>query len=127
MKAFIDADILIWHLRGERKAINFLRKLVNDPAVELWTGAMQRAEVVFFMRPGEEEQTLLLLSQLKAAVVDQYVIDEAGRFFRTWNPSHCVDPNDTILAATALVNGGQIHTLNKKHYPMKDVVVNKAW
>ena len=127
MKAFIDADILIWHLRGERKAINFLRKLVNDPAVELWTGAMQRAEVVFFMRPAEEEQTLLLLSQLKTAVVDQHVTDEAGRFFRTWNPSHGVDPNDTILAATALVNGGQIHTLNKKHYPMKDVVVNKAW
>ena len=31
MKSFIDADILIWHLRGERKAINFLRKMMNDP------------------------------------------------------------------------------------------------
>ncbi len=51
MKVFIKADILIWHLQGERKAINFLRKLVN---------------------------------------------------------------------------GGQIQTLNKRHYPMKDVVVNKA-
>lgn len=127
MKSFIDADILIWHLRGERKAINFLRKMVNDPAIELWTGAMQRAEVVFFMRPGEEEQTLLLLSQFKTAAVDQTVVDEAGRFFRKWNPSHGVAPNDALLAATAIVNGGQIQTLNKKHYPMKDVVVNKAW
>ena len=127
MKVFIDADILIWHLRGERKAINFLRRIAKDPAIELWTGAMQRAEVAFFMRPGEEEQTLLLLSQFKTAPVDQAVIDEAGRLFRKWNPSHGVDPNDAILAATALVNGGQIHTLNKKHYPMKDVVVNKAW
>jgi len=127
MKSFIDADILIWHLRGERKAINFLRKMVNDPALELWTGAMQRAEVVFFMRPDEEEQTLLLLSQFKTAATDQTVVDEAGRLFRKWNPSHGVDPNDAILAATAIVNGGQIHTLNKKHYPMKDVVVNKAW
>ncbi len=127
MKVFIDADILIWHLRGERKAINFLRKLVNDPAMELWTGAMQRAEVVFFMRPDEEEQTLLLLSQFKTAAVGQSIVDEAGRLFRKWHPSHGIDPNDAILAATALVNGGQIQTLNKRHYPMKDVVVNKAW
>ena len=127
MKAFIDADILIWHLRGERKAINFLRKMANEPANELWTGAMQRAEVLFFMRPDEEEQTLLLLSQFKTAIVDQTVVDEAGRLFRKWNPSHGVDPNDALLAATAIVSGGQIHTLNKKHYPMKDVVVNKAW
>ncbi|VGO14940.1 Ribonuclease VapC19 [Pontiella desulfatans] len=127
MKAFIDADILIWHLRGERKAINFLRKLVDDPAMELWTGALQRAEVLFFMRPSEEEQTMLLLSQFKTTAVDQAIVDEAGRLFRKWNPSHGVDPNDAILAATALVTGGQIHTLNQKHYPMKDVVVNKAW
>jgi predicted nucleic acid-binding protein len=127
MKAFVDADILIWHLRGKRKAINFLQRIANDPVQELWTGAMQRAEVLFFMRPGEEEQTMLLLSQFKTAPVSQAIIDEAGRFFRKWNPSHGIDPNDAILAATALVNGGQIHTLNKKHFPMKDVVVNKAW
>lgn len=127
MKAFIDADILIWHLRGERKAVNFLRKLVNDPAIELWTGAMQRAEVLFFMRPVEEELTLLLLSQLKTASVDQTVIDEAGRLFRQWNPSHGLDPNDAILAATVLQGGGVLYTQNKKHYPMPDVAVQKAW
>jgi predicted nucleic acid-binding protein len=119
MKALIDADILIWHLRGERKAAKYLR--------EMWTGAMQRAEVLFFMRPHEEEATMSLLSRIKTAAVDQNVIDEAGRLFRKWNPSHGVDPNDAILAATALTGGGQIHTLNQKHYPMKNVVAIKAW
>ena len=127
MKAFIDADILIWHLRGEQKAVNFLRKLVNDPSIELWTGAMQRAEVLFFMRSAEEELTLLLLSQLKTAPADQASIDEAGRLFRQWNPSHGLDPNDAILAATVLLNGGVLYTLNKKHYPMPEVAVQKAW
>ncbi len=127
MKAFVDADILIWHLRGERKACRFLRGLLDDPSVELWTGAMQRAEVLFFMRPAEEEMTTLLLSQLKTAPVDQSVIDEAGRLYRKWNPSHGVDANDSILAATVLRSGGVLYTLNKKHYPMKEVAVQKAW
>ena len=127
MKAFVDADILIWHLRGKRKACQFLRELLDDPSVELWTGAMQRAEVLFFMRPAEEELTMLLLSQLKTAAVDQSIIDEAGRIYRKWNPSHGIDSNDSILAATVLLNGGVLYTLNKKHYPMKDVAVQKAW
>ena len=127
MKAFVDADILIWHLRGKRKACQFLRGLLDDPSVELWTGAMQRAEILFFMRPAEEELTMLLLSQLKTASVDQSIIDEAGRIYRRWNPSHGIDPNDSILAATVLLNGGALYTLNKKHYPMKDVAVQKAW
>lgn len=127
MKALIDADILIRHLRGEREAADYLRKLAEDPDIEMWTGAMQRAEVLFFMRPHEEQDTLRLLSRIRTAPVDQAVIDEAGRLFRKWHPSHGIDPNDAILAATALTRGGRIHTLNLKHYPMKDVVVIKAW
>ena len=51
MKAYIDSDVLIWHLRGERKALNLLRRLRDKEQFDLWIGAMQRAEVVFFMRP----------------------------------------------------------------------------
>jgi predicted nucleic acid-binding protein len=127
MRVLLDADILIWHLRGEQKAREHLVKLAKDPDIEMWTGAMQRAEVLFFMRPHEEEQTMALLSRIRTAPVDQSIIDEAGRIFRKWNPSHGIDPNDAILAAMAMTKGGQIHTLNLKHYPMKDVVVIKAW
>ncbi len=127
MRVLLDADILIWHLRGEPKAGEHLRRLAGDPGIELWTGAMQRAEVLFFMRPHEEQKTMTLLSRIRTAAVDQAVIDEAGRLFRKWNPSHGIDPNDAILAATARIKGGQIHTLNLKHYPMKDVMVIKAW
>ena len=27
MKAYLDSDVLIWHLRGERKALNLLMRL----------------------------------------------------------------------------------------------------
>lgn len=127
MRAYIDSDILIWHLRGNRKALDFLRGLRDDKAYELWTGAMQRAEVVFFMRPGEEDFTLLFLSQFKTATVDQGIIDQAASLYRRWHPSHGLDVNDAILAATAAQTGGQIFCLNRKHYPMPDLLVKKAW
>ena len=127
MRAYVDADVLIGHLRGERKSPAFLRRLRADPERELWTGAMQRAEVLFFMRPEEEDQTLLFLAQFRTAVVDQAVIDKAAALYRRWHPSHGVDINDAILAATAIETGGQIFCLNTKHYPMPGLLVRRAW
>ncbi|MFZ1984788.1 MAG: PIN domain-containing protein [Desulfatitalea sp.] len=127
MKAFIDSDVLIWHLRGEHKALNLLKRLRDKEKLELWTGAMQRAEVIFFMRPAEEEATLLFLSQLQTAPVDQCIIDKAGELYRKWNPRNGIDVNDAILAATAIQTQGKIYTLNIKHYPISEVVIQQAW
>jgi len=127
MRAYIDADILIWHLRGKRKALNFLRRLRDGDEYELWTGAMQRAEVVFFMRPDEEESTMLFLSQFKTEYVDQSRIDKAASLYRKWHPSHGIDINDAILAATVMQTGGKIFCLNRKHYPMPEMLVTKGW
>ena len=91
MRAYIDSDVLIWHLRGKRRAVSFLRDLRNSGEYELWTGALQRAEVVFFMRPGEEEATGLFLSQFKTAPADQAIVDTAGALYRKWHPSHGID------------------------------------
>jgi predicted nucleic acid-binding protein len=127
MKAYIDSDVLICHLRGEHKALNLLKRLRDDEQFDLWIGAMQRAEVVFFMRPVEESSTLLFLAQFQTACVDQQVIDKAGKFYRKWNPRSGTDVNDAILAATVLQTGGKIYTLNSKHYPMPEVTVQRAW
>jgi predicted nucleic acid-binding protein len=107
--------------------IGFLRDLRDSGEYALWTGAMQRAEVVFFMRPDEEEGTLMLLSQFQTARVDQAIVDAAGTLYRRWHPSHGLDPNDAILAATAVQKGGHIFTLDRKHYPMDDLIVKRAW
>ena len=127
MKAYIDSDVLIWHLRGERKALNLLKRLRDDEQFDLCIGAMQRAEVVFFMRPAEESSTLLFLAQFQTASVDQQIIDKAGEFYRKWNPRSGTDVNDAILAATVLRTGGNIYTLNTKSYPMPEVIVQRAW
>ncbi len=127
MRAYIDSDVLIWHLRGEHKALNFIRRLRDKDEFHLWVGALQRAEIIFFMRPEEEKDTMLFLSQFKTANVDQSLVDIAGGFYRKYNPSHGIDINDAILAATVMQTGGRIYTLNIKHYPMSDIFVKKAW
>jgi len=127
MRAYVDSDVLIWHLRGQGKALAFLKELRDMAECEIWMGAMQRAEIVFFMRPAEEESTLMFLSQFKTAPVDQAIVDKAGRLYRKWAPSHGLDVNDALLAATAMTTGGKIFCLNRKHYPMPEVVVEKAW
>jgi hypothetical protein len=127
MRAYVDSDVLIWHLRGERKALRFLQRLRDSEENELWTGAMQRAEIVFFMKPEEETATLLFLSQFKTAPIDQRIVDAAATLYRRWQPSHGLDINDAILAATIMQTGGQIFCLNTKHYPMPGLLVKKAW
>jgi predicted nucleic acid-binding protein len=127
MRTYVDSDVLIWHLRGDRKSLRFLQRLRDSEENELWTGAMQRAEIVFFMKPEEETATLLFLSQFKTAAIDQRIIDAAAALYRRWQPSHGLDINDAILAATVMQTGGQIFCLNTKHYPMPDLLVKKAW
>ena len=127
MRAYVDSDILIWHLRGQSKAADLLRRLDAEPETELWTGALQRAEIVFFMRPHEAAATRTFLARIKTEAVTQAVVDQAADFYRRWHPSHAIDVNDAILAATVARTGGKLYTLNVKHYPMADISVVKGW
>jgi len=127
LRAYIDADIMIWHLRGERKAKDLLISLRDQERYDLYTGAMQRAEVVFFMRDDEKDETQLFLSAIKTEPVDQSIVDIAGALYRKWNPTYGVDANDTILAATVMQTGGRIYTLNTKHFPMPEINIQRGW
>ena len=127
MRVYIDSDILVWHLRGSEKATDLLRSLNSVREYELWIGALQRAEIVFFMRASEEKATELFLSQFQTASVSQCIVDVAGKFYRKWNPSHGIDVNDALLAATATETGGIVYSLNIKHFPMPEIIVKKAW
>jgi len=127
VRVYVDSDILIWHLRGDRRAAELLRRLSQDESADLWTGALQRAEIVLFARECELPETLALLLRFKTHPVTQEIVDEAGPLYRKWRPTHGIDVNDAILAATAMLTGGKIYTLNLKHYPMPDLVVLRGW
>jgi predicted nucleic acid-binding protein len=127
MRAYFDADVLIWHLRGKEIARNFFSDFYNKEEYELWIGAMQRAEIVFFMRDHEIESTMAFLSNFQCAPVDQKIIDLGSQLYRKWRPIQGIDINDAILASTAKITDGKIYTLNIKHYPMKEIIIQKPW
>jgi hypothetical protein len=54
-------------------------------------------------------------------------VDKAATLYRRWHPSHGIDINDAMLAATVHASGGMIFCLNTKHYPMPEVMARKAW
>jgi predicted nucleic acid-binding protein len=127
VRVYLDSDVIIWLLRGDRKARELFQTLRDDDDVDLCTGAMQRAEIVFFMRPDERNVTIEFLSLIHTEPLTEGIVDLGGTFFRRWRPSHAIDMNDALLAATAASTGGKILTLNMKDFPMPDIVVERAW
>jgi hypothetical protein len=82
---------------------------------------------MFFATPAEVPATGLLMSLFETVPVDAGVMDLGGELYRSWHPSHGLDAADALLAAFALITGGKIHTLNVKHFPMPDLVVEQGW
>jgi predicted nucleic acid-binding protein len=127
VRTYVDADILIWHLRGEERAADLLEQLADEPGNEFWIGALQRIEVLFFARPVELAATRSLLSRFRTQAVTQEIVDRGAELYKRWHPSHGVAVNDAILAATVQETGGRLYTQNAKHYPMPTVAAMRGW
>ena len=127
MRAYIDADIIIWHMRGVPQSIEFLDRVCNNPDYELWISAMQRVEAIFFIREEEKKNAQMLLSLFKTEAVDQTIVDHAAKIYHKWHPSHGIGINDALLAASVINANGKLFTLNIKHFPMPELNVVKAW
>lgn len=117
MTVLVDTSVLIDYLRGEDGA----SELLED---ERATGVLNaseitRLEVLAGMRPAEEDRTRLLLSTLVWHPVDASVAEMAGALGRTWLASHrAIDGADLAIAATAMLLGARLLTLNIRHFPM---------
>ncbi len=126
MRSYVDANILIDYLRGNLRALGLLDTLVGQNE-DLWISAAQRAEVVFYVRRGEEQPTNRLMSFFSTHPVTEEIVDVGAALYRRWHPSHGVGINDAILAATVNITGGRIITQNVRHFPMADITVEQGW
>ncbi|MGH9067459.1 MAG: type II toxin-antitoxin system VapC family toxin [Acidimicrobiales bacterium] len=115
--ALVDTSILIDYLRGHRGAADLLegeRASGVLPASEI-----TRLAVLAGMRPAEEEPRRSLLATLAWHDVDARVAEEAGALGRRWLPSHQgIDGADLAIAATTILAGAELLTLNVRHFPM---------
>ncbi len=117
MTALVDTSVLIDYLRGQKGAADVLERARASGV--LHASEITRIEVLAGMRVEEETPTRLLLSTLTWHDVDGEVAEQAGLLGRQWLPGHRgIDGADLAIAATAIMIGAELLTLNVRHFPM---------
>ena len=112
----VDTDVLIDFLRGYAPAVEWMGKLQNRPLVSVVTIAELRAG----MRAGEERALETLFDASVVIPVDAQIAGRAGDLRREFGPSHGTGLADALIAASSIVNKARLATLNVKHYPMME-------
>jgi predicted nucleic acid-binding protein len=71
------------------------------------------------MRSGERHAVRALLDAMDNLAVSEEIAGRAGEWARTYRRSHShIGAIDYLIAATAEIEGGDLLTLNVRHYPM---------
>ena len=121
-RCLIDTDVIIDHLRGEEKARDFL-KMIKAEEADILYSVITKAELYSGVRPKEEVEVVGLLSSMEEVNIDGEIAVSAGKYRKKYHASNGLLLPDALIAASAKITDAVLVTLNKKHYPMKDVQI----
>ena len=110
----IDTDVLIWYMRGNEKAYNFIENQVG-----FFISVVTYIEIVQGMRSKKELNELrkaIKLWKAKILYVSEEISAKAMFFIERHYLSHSLQLADALIAATAINNGLLLTTANDKHY-----------
>ena len=111
----IDTDVLIDYLRGEPKALAYLKAA----DARLRVSCLTLAELYVGVRDGAEREALARLEELLEPVeVDRDIAVQAGLYRREYGRSHGTGLVDAAIAASAVASQSALVTLNARHFPM---------
>jgi predicted nucleic acid-binding protein len=119
----VDSDILIEVLRGRKAEIVRTWTRVVNAEQPLFFSPVSLAEIRHGMRAHEGESVERVLSALICIPIDEEIGSRAGDYLRAFHGSHAVELGDALIAGTASVHDFELWTRNRKHFPMKDVVL----
>lgn len=116
----IDTDIIIWALRKNQKYIQLLKKLSKRGY--LYISTITIAEVYKNIYPTEFTYTEEILNQFRSVDVTPLVAKNGGFYWQYFHKNlSSLSLADCLIAATANLSDLTLVTLNKKHFPMKDI------
>ena len=95
-------------------------ELIEAHADLCWT-PVSIAEILAGSRKNEDQAIADLFLLLEALPLTTDVGRKAGQYLKSYRKSHGVELGDALIAASASASDRQLWTLNKKHYPMKDI------
>jgi len=116
----LDSDVIIAWLRGTAPVARRIPALLGDGHILSWT-PVSVAEIFAGARKGEERQLENLFLVLETLVVSGEIGEKAGHYLHLYSRSHGVELGDALIAATAYVLEVPLWTLNRRHYPMRDI------
>lgn len=119
-RVLLDSDIIIWCLRGREDVIQKVSDFSRDSLPSC--SAMSVLEVELGMKKGEETATRVFLSALDVQAVDGPIASQASTFIREYGRQGItLDFVDALIAATCVLKGFRLATLNRRHYPMTEI------
>ncbi len=110
----IDTDVLIWYMRGNRKAFKIIEDM-NSFHISVIT----YMELVQGMRNKNELNELrkaLRIWNAKIMYMNEDISAKAMFYIERNFLSHSIEIADALIAATAVVNAFPLLTGNDKHY-----------
>ena len=116
----LDSDVIIEWLRGHPPFTQQMIVLIEAHADLCWT-PVSIAEILAGSRKSEDDAIADLFLLLEALPLTTDVGRRAGAYLKSYAKSHGVELGDALIAAAASSSDRQLWTLNKKHYPMKDI------
>lgn len=118
----LDADVIIWFLRGDKPTAELIRKfqLEGLPGCSVIT----LFEIKAGMRLSEKQVTEEFLNSLTHYPVTVEIADQAAEYYRALRArGRTVDLPDLIVAATAKIHRLIVVTYNAEHFPMPDLTL----
>jgi hypothetical protein len=115
-----DSDVVIEILRGRQTVLDAARAL-EASGIPTYATAIAWAEIHAGVRRGEEHLTEAFFEARGEILIDGIIGKRAGSYLARYAASHGVQIADALVAAAAATAGVRLWTLNRKHYPMRDV------
>ena len=110
----VDTDVLIWYLRGDKKAYELIHSLSN-----ICISSVTYMELVQGMRNKDELRTLqktLRQWNVKTIYINEEISAKALFYVEEYFLSHSMQLADALIGATASMYGMRLITANDKHY-----------
>ena len=110
----IDTDVIIWYLRGNKKAYNLLEKekdlyISVITYIELIQGMRNKKELNIFRKKFKEWEG-------KIAYINEEISAKAMFYVERHFLSHSLELADALISATGIVYGLPLITGNDRHY-----------
>ena len=110
----IDTDVLIWHLRGNRRAGRLIQ--AGSPKAVSAVSYMEIAQGLRDKEEGRRWKSFLANSDIEVLPIEERVSAKAMFWMDEFSLSHGLEIPDALIAATAETFGLVLTTGNTKDY-----------